>query len=149
MSAKSRKTILVINGPNLNLLGKREPEIYGTTTLAEIEKRLRRTASEFSVTVDFFQSNSEGAIIDFLHKHFGQTAGILINPGALTHYGYALYDALLAMNVPIVEVHLSNLHRREEWRRQSVVSPASTGVIMGFGAMSYELGMQALLGLIK
>jgi len=137
--------ILVLDGPNLNLLGQREPDIYGTATLAEIEAGVRRTAESLGVTVEFTQSNHEGALIDALHASRGRFEGVLINPGALTHTSLALYDALLAIGLPAVEVHLSNLWRREDFRRESRTGAAAAGVVMGFGAASYEWGLRALV----
>lgn len=140
------KRILVIHGPNLNMLGKREPEKYGSVTLPEIEARLSRIAEEAGVSLDFLQSNHEGVLIDRLHAAFGQVAGVLINPGGLTHTSVALRDALLCLSVPFVEVHLSNVYAREPFRHHSYLSDVAVGVISGFGAQSYELG---LLGLLK
>jgi 3-dehydroquinate dehydratase-2 len=137
--------ILVVNGPNLNLLGNREPAIYGTATLAQIEHALERLASELGVDVDFFQSNHEGGIIDTLQAAVGRYQGILLNPGAYTHTSLALRDCLTAIDLPCVEVHLSNLHRRESFRRRSVTAAAALGVIQGFGAQSYEMGLTALV----
>jgi 3-dehydroquinate dehydratase-2 len=137
--------ILVLDGPNLNLLGQREPDVYGTATLAEIEAGVRRTAETLGVTVEFAQSNHEGALIDALHASVGRFEGVLINPGALTHTSLALFDALLAIGLPAVEVHLSNLWRREDFRRESRTGAATVGVVMGFGAASYEWGLRALV----
>jgi 3-dehydroquinate dehydratase-2 len=116
--------ILIVNGPNLNLLGEREPEIYGRTTLAEIEALVREACKAWGLSVKAFQSNHEGALIDFLQEHRKSAAGIVINPGALTHSSVALHDCLKAISAPAVEVHISNLHAREEWRRRSLVAPA-------------------------
>ena len=137
--------ILVVNGPNLNLLGSREPAIYGTTTLAEIEQSLDRLARELGVDVDFFQSNHEGALVDTIQAAVGRYRGIVLNPGAYTHTSLALRDCLLAVDLPCVEVHLSNLHRREAVRRRSLTAKAALGVIQGFGPQSYELGLTALV----
>ena len=138
------KRIVVVNGPNLNLLGKREPHIYGTRTLADLEKEVRAKASDLGVTVSFFQSNDEGAIIDFLQKEAPGALGIVINPGALSHYSLALYDCLTAVNVPTVEVHLSNIHAREAFRSKSVTARAARGVIMGLGFAGYGMAMEYL-----
>jgi 3-dehydroquinate dehydratase-2 len=136
--------ILVINGPNLDIIGKREPEIYGTMTLSDIEKRLKKKYS--NVKLEFYQSNSEGGIIDALHKAMDDYAnGIVLNPGAFTHYSYAIRDAIAALKVPVIEVHLSNIHAREEFRRLSVLSPVCKGIIAGFGVRSYELAIEWLL----
>ncbi|MFZ5640423.1 MAG: type II 3-dehydroquinate dehydratase [Bacillota bacterium] len=140
--------ILVIHGPNLNLLGTREPEIYGTLTLDKINAMLKRLGEELGLAVETFQSNHEGAIIDKIHAVIGQTDGILINPGAYTHYSLAVRDAVAAVPVPVVEVHLSNVHAREEFRRHSVIAPVAAGQISGFGADSYLLGLRALAAIL-
>lgn len=137
--------ILVVNGPNLNLLGTREPEIYGTLTLAELERRLEQAASELEVQIDFFQSNHEGGLIDAIQGAVGRYQGVLINPGAFTHTSLALRDCLVGVGLPAVEVHLSNLHRRERYRRRSHTAEAAIGVIQGFGPLGYELGLTALV----
>ena len=137
--------ILVVNGPNLNLLGTREPEVYGTTTLAAIESDLERLAADLGVQADFFQSNHEGGLIDAIQAAVGRYQGILLNPGAYTHTSLALRDCLAGVALPVVEVHLSNLHRRETFRRRSLTAAAALGVVQGFGPLSYELGLRALV----
>ena len=136
--------ILVINGPNLNLLGKREPAIYGTATLWDVESRLRKRFPQ--VQFDFFQSNHEGALIDRLQKTVDEGLdGIVINPGAYSHYSYAIRDAIAALKTPVVEVHITNIHAREGFRRHSVITPVCKGVVAGFGEMSYELAVKFLV----
>jgi 3-dehydroquinate dehydratase-2 len=136
--------ILIINGPNLDILGKREPELYGTMTLWDIENRLKEKYPK--VTFEFYQSNSEGSIIDALHKGLdGSTNGVVLNPGAFTHYSYAIRDAVAALKIPVIEVHLSNVHAREEFRRKSVIAPVCKGVIAGFGVRVYDLAVEYIL----
>jgi len=137
--------ILVIHGPNLNLLGSREPDIYGNTTLEEINGDLTSAAKEWGAEVEFFQSNYEGALVDRIQESQSWADGILINPGGLTHTSVTLRDALAATELPIVEVHLSNIFAREDFRRHSFISPIALGVISGFGPMGYGLGLNALL----
>lgn len=136
--------VLVINGPNLNLLGVRRPEVYGTTTLAELDERCRAWGAALGIEVDTFQSNHEGEIIDRLHDALGSADGIVLNPGALTHYSYALHDAIEAVSLPVVEVHLSDISRREEWRARSVVSPACIAGIRGHGVEGYREALELL-----
>lgn len=141
--------LLVLNGPNLNLLGSREPGIYGTMGLAEIEDRLRELAPELGVKLEFFQSNSEGALIDRLHGGIGTVAGAVFNPGAYTHTSIALRDAIAAVRYPVVEVHLTNIDAREEFRRTSMLAPVCAGTIAGFGWRSYTLALRAVVGAIE
>jgi len=141
--------ILVLHGPNLNLLGSREPSVYGTTTLAEIDAALAALAADAGAELECFQSNHEGALIDRVQGAPERCDGVLINPGGLTHTSVSLRDALAATTLPVVEVHLSNVHAREEFRRHSFVSPIARGLICGFGAESYTLGLRALLGILR
>ena len=129
--------ILLVNGPNLNLLGEREPEIYGATTLPEIERMVEEACAAYGVQVKTIQSNYEGALIDFVQEHRHEARGIIVNPGAFTHSSYALHDCLKAVSCPVVEVHLSNVHQREEWRRTDLIAPATRGQIVGLGPMGY------------
>ncbi len=141
------KRLVIVNGPNLNLLGKREPHIYGTRTQADLLKLIRARARVLGAQVGFFQSNHEGEIIDHLQKEAPGSAGIIINPGALSHYSLALFDCLQALAVPTVEVHISNIHAREEFRSRSVTARAARGVITGLGFTGYALAMEYLLDL--
>ena len=138
------KKLVVVNGPNLNLLGKREPEIYGTRSLGDLNEMLRDRAAKLHADLALLQSNSEGEIIDFLHKEAPGATGIIINPGALSHYSLALYDCLQALAMPVVEVHISNIHAREEFRSRSVTARAARGVITGLGFEGYLLAMEFL-----
>ncbi|HVE77165.1 MAG TPA: type II 3-dehydroquinate dehydratase [Actinomycetota bacterium] len=135
--------IFVINGPNLNLLGDREPEVYGTTTLKEIEQLCRDVAREAGAEVDFRQTNDEGTFIDWLHEARQSADAVVLNPAAFTHHSYAVAEAVSALDVPVVEVHLSNIYSREEWRRRSVVSPVATAVVAGLGARGYTVAVAA------
>ena len=142
------KPIFVLNGPNLNLLGSREPEIYGTTTLADIEAETRGHASQWGLSVEFRQSNHEGQLVDWLQEARGGASGVILNAGAYTHTSVAIHDALKAIEVPVIEVHISNPYRREPFRHTSYVSPVATGVICGVGAQGYALAVRALAHLI-
>lgn len=142
--------ILLINGPNLNRLGKREPAHYGTATLRDVEKSLEQQAEELQVKIDCFQSNHEGDIIDQLHAAEDQgIQGIILNPGAFTHYSYAIRDAIAGIDVPVIEVHISNIHARESFRHQSVTAAVSAGQIVGLGVQGYNLAMQAIVNIAK
>lgn len=136
--------ILVLNGPNLNLLGTREPEKYGTQTLADIENFLKEEASKIGAEISFYQSNIEGELVDKIQQAKGEFDGIVINPAAYTHTSVAIRDAFLAVCIPAVEIHLSNIHTREEFRKTSFIAPACIGQITGFGANSYKLGLIAI-----
>lgn len=140
--------VLVIHGPNLNLLGQREPEVYGSETLDDIDAALQKQADEAGIALKTFQSNSEGALIDQLHEARGWANVIIINPGAYTHTSIALRDALAAIEIPAIEVHLSNVHAREAFRRHSYISPVVAGQICGFGAEGYRLALRAAQGLV-
>lgn len=143
------KKILVIHGPNLNLLGEREADVYGKTTLADIEKELSSLAKELGAEVSFFQSNVEGEIVNEIQRAKGNFGAIVLNPGGYTHYSVAIRDAISAVKVPTVEVHLSNIYSREEFRQKSVIAPVAAGQIAGFGTQSYSLGLRAAVSLCK
>lgn len=136
------RTLLLINGPNLNLLGEREPDVYGHTTLLEIIAAVTDEAKQYGIAIKPFQSNHEGGIIDFIQAEHKNASGIIINPGALTHYAYSLRDCLAAVEIPVVEVHISNIQRREEWRRKSVLTEVCTGLISGLGTDGYLLALR-------
>ncbi|MFZ5961680.1 type II 3-dehydroquinate dehydratase [Thalassococcus sp. BH17M4-6] len=138
-------SMLVLNGPNLNLLGTRQPEVYGRTTLADIEEMCRAHAKTLGVGLEFGQSNHEGVLVDTLHAARGQHDGVILNAGALTHTSIAIMDAINSIELPVVELHLSNIHAREEFRHKSFVAPVALGQICGFGARGYTLAMDALL----
>lgn len=141
--------ILVLHGPNLNRLGRREIDVYGKLTLEEIDQALTGKSSDLGVSIECFQSNHEGALIDCIHDADGRYQGILINPAALSHYSYALRDALAGTGLPMVEIHLSNIYSREPFRHSSVISAVVDGVISGFGLEGYLLGLEALVKIIE
>jgi 3-dehydroquinate dehydratase-2 len=134
--------ILVLHGPNLNLFGRREPHIYGTMTLDEINAKLKALAKDLKVTLAIVQSNHEGALIDFFHKHMDGAAGAIINPGGLTQHSVSLHDCIKAMPFPVIEVHMSNIAAREQWRHHSIISPAVKGTVQGMGWRSYTAGLR-------
>ena len=138
--------IIVINGPNLDMLGKREPTVYGNNTLEDLENYIRNEFKE-NIDVEFFQSNYEGAIIDMLHRANDEFDGVVINPGAFTHYSYAIHDAIKSIKTKVVEVHISNVHQREEFRQKSVTAAACIGQISGLGFYGYILGINAILNI--
>ena len=141
--------ILVINGPNLNLLGKRNKAIYGDKTLPQLDAMLKKEAQSLGVDIVSFQSNSEGKLIDFIQEHSSEADGIIINPGALTHYGFSLHDALADSGLPAIEVHLSNIYAREDWRAKSVISPVTRGQITGLGWRGYLAALRTLVSELK
>ena len=141
--------ILVLHGPNLNLLGRREPHIYGSTTLAQINDRLQDLARELKVELEILQSNHEGALVDFLHKHMDSAAGAILNPAGLTQFGVSLHDAIKTMPFPVIEVHISNRHAREEWRHHSIISPAAKATVEGLGWRSYLEALRALVEIVR
>ncbi len=141
--------ILVMHGPNLNMLGKRDKAVYGDKTLKEIDALLRKEAKASGVDVITFQSNHEGALVDFIQQQAGSARAIIINPGALTNYGFSLLDALVDSRLPVIEVHLSNIYRREEWRAESIIAPIAEGQISGLGWRGYVAALQILVSKLK
>ena len=141
--------ILVLHGPNLNLFGRREPHIYGTMTLAEINDKLQALARELKVELEILQSNHEGELVDFLHKNMDSAAGGIVNPAGLTQHGVSLHDAIKAMPFPIIEVHMSNIAAREEWRHHSIISSAVKGTVQGFGWRSYANALRAIVDIAR
>ena len=139
------RSILILNGPNLNLLGTRQPEIYGKTTLADVEEMCRTYAQAIDVNVAFDQSNHEGDLVDALHAARGKQDGVILNAGAYTHTSIALHDAIAGTELPVIELHLSNIHARESFRHKSFIAPVAVGMICGFGARGYTLAMDALV----
>jgi len=141
-------TVFVLNGPNLNLLGLREPAIYGSTTLADVEAMVGAAATRLGLAVDFRQTNHEGVLVDWIHEARTSAVGIVINPGAYTHTSIALHDAIKAVGLPLIEVHISNIFARESFRHHSYVSPVAAGVLCGFGPHGYVLGLEALARIV-
>lgn len=141
---REMKKILIINGPNLNMLGVREPGIYGSETLDTLYEKIRKRAEKLVCEVEFFQSNIEGEIINSIHSAMGKFDGIVINPGAFTHYSYAIRDAISSINVPVIEVHISNVHKREEFRHKSVTAPVCVGQICGLGTNGYLYALEEI-----
>ena len=142
-------SFLVLHGPNLNLFGRREPHIYGTTTLAEIDAKLAAVARELGVALETLQSNHEGALVDKLHERIDSTQGALVNPAGLTQHGVSLHDAIKAMPFPVIEVHMSNIAAREPWRAHSIISPAVRGTVQGLGWRSYTTALRALIEIAR
>ena len=143
------ETILVLHGPNLNLFGRREPQIYGSMTLEQINERLRTLAAKIQVKLVIVQSNHEGVLVDTLQKHMDEVAGAIINPAGLTQYSVSLHDCIKAMPYPVVEVHLSNIAAREEWRHHSIISPAVRGTVQGLGWRSYTAALRTLVEIVR
>ena len=141
--------VLLLHGPNLNTLGRRKPEVYGRTTMKQINDLVRTRAEELGCELLAYQSNHEGALVDRVQEHADDCDGIIVNPGALTHYGLSLREALEAVAAPVVEVHLSNIHAREEWRRTSMISPVTVGQVVGFGARGYVAALELLLARVR
>jgi 3-dehydroquinate dehydratase-2 len=148
-SLRDNISILIINGPNLNRLGLREPEIYGESTLEDIEDILREEGDKLGVTLSFFQSNNEGSIVDAIQQATGKYDGIIINPGAYAHYSIAIRDAITGEKIPVVEVHISNIYKREEFRKNSVIAPVSIGQISGFGIYGYVLALYGIVNYLR
>ena len=140
--------ILVLNGPNLNLLGRREPHIYGSMTLADVQQKLEQLAKELKVELVFFQSNHEGELVDMFHQHIDSADAAILNPAGLTQFGVSLHDAIKTMPFPVVEVHISNRHAREEWRGHSIISPAVKATVEGLGWRSYTAALRALVEIV-
>ncbi len=149
MKSSKSKNILILHGPNLNLLGEREKSVYGNLTLQEIDSNIEAEAKKLGVKVECFQSNSEGELVDKIHEARKKFDGIVMNPAAFTHTSVALRDAVAAVEIPVVEVHLSNIYQREEFRHHSMIAPVARGQVSGFGPQSYVLGLQALLSVLK
>ena len=145
----SEPILLLLSGPNLNLLGEREPETYGDETLEEHVEAAKNKAAESGFIIEHFQSNHEGEIVDSIHAARNRCSGIIINPGAFTHYAWAIHDALSSFEGPVIELHISNPASREPWRHTSVVAPVSSGTIAGFGAKGYQMAIDAIVGMIK
>lgn len=145
----STQSVLILNGPNLNMLGSREPDIYGRTTLAEIGLACEETAANLGLTIDFQQSNDEGELVTLIQQAQGQHAGVILNAGAYTHTSVAILDAISMVSIPVIEVHLSNIYKREEFRHKSYISPVAQGVICGFGAEGYLLALKAMQKLVN
>ncbi len=143
------KNVYILNGPNLNLLGTREPEIYGADTLADVETRCAAKALALGLSIEFRQTNLEGELVNWIHEAREKAAGIIINAGAYTHTSVALHDALKAVGLPAIEVHLSNVYKRESFRHHSYISPVADGVICGFGVQSYELALDGMSGILN
>lgn len=141
--------IAVIHGPNLNMLGSREPEVYGSMNLEKLNKAIREHGDKLNIDITFFQSNHEGEIVDFIHQGYNKFKGIIINPGGLTHYSIVLRDALIAVKLPVVEVHISNIYQREEFRHKSVIAPVAVGQISGLGTDGYLYALDAVIKVIK
>ena len=141
--------ILVLHGPNLNLFGRREPHIYGTTTLEQINEKLQKTAAELKIELEMIQSNHEGDLIDFLHRNIDLAQGALVNPAGLTQHGVPLHDAIKAMPFPVIEVHMSNIAAREAWRAHSIISPAVKGTVQGLGPQSYLCALRGLVEIVR